>query len=141
MSKQKSNDSHKLKDAIKQYTKRSGRRAIPDAERRVHCVSVRLNDNELLWLDFVRGQVGLQRGEYLRFAALSTLPPVIPPVNQEAFRLLSRVSANLNQLAKRLNQDHYSIAITEIESAIQETKRAIIGANINESKNNKRVES
>jgi len=64
---------------------------------------VRLNDAELARLDALREPVHMQRGEYLRAAALHRLPPSIPAVNRQAWVELARTAANLNQLAHRLN--------------------------------------
>jgi hypothetical protein len=54
-------------------------------DKRGHTVSVRLNDAELARLDSQRDAVQMQRGEYLRAAALHRLPPTIPEVNREAW--------------------------------------------------------
>lgn len=74
---------------------------IPLVDPRTHCVSVRLNDNELQKLDNQRGRMA--RGEYLRCAALDELPPTIPALNQQAWVELSKAAGNLNQIAKKLN--------------------------------------
>lgn len=77
--------------------------ALPPEELRRHCVSVRLNDDELRQLDEQRASVQMQRGEYFRAAALHQLPPTIPAINRSAYLELTRIGANLNQLAKRAN--------------------------------------
>lgn len=75
---------------------------INPAAKRDHCVSVRVNAEELSLLDARRGK--FQRGEWMRMAALETLPPTIPPLNLEAWRELSHAAGNLNQIARALNQ-------------------------------------
>lgn len=75
---------------------------IDPAAKRDHCVSVRLNAEELSLLDSRRGK--FQRGEWMRMATLETLPPAIPALNLEAWRELSHAAGNLNQIARALNQ-------------------------------------
>lgn len=70
--------------------------------KRNHCVSVRVNVDELAALDERRGQFA--RGEYMRFAFFSSLPPSIPELNRDAWVELSRAASNLNQLAKYVNE-------------------------------------
>ena len=52
-------------------------------EVRTHCVSVRLNEEELSILDSKRGPY--KKGEWLRMASLNKLPPVLPEINREAW--------------------------------------------------------
>lgn len=75
----------------------------PAEARRGHCVSVRMNESELVALDSRRGEYA--RGEYLRLAFFDALPPTIPELNREAWVELSRASSNLNQLAKAYNEN------------------------------------
>lgn len=49
---------------------------LPEKEIRHHCISVRLNEEELILLDRKRGQY--KKGEWLRMASLNKLPPVLP---------------------------------------------------------------
>lgn len=103
---------------------RSSRRGpipLPAAERRVHCVSVRLHAGELAIVDARRGR--LQRGEYLRVAALDRLPPPPPPeINRQAWADLGRLASNLNQIAKRMwmygERERSEIERSEIESLV-----------------------
>ncbi|MCL6327835.1 hypothetical protein EXT52_21905 [Pectobacterium polaris] len=68
---------------------------------RSHCVSVRLNDEELSLLNEKRGRH--RKGEWLRMAFLHNLPPVIPPINLEAWKTLSEISQKLNRLVAHLD--------------------------------------
>jgi hypothetical protein len=85
-----------------QRRRRTGPDPLPAAERRGHCVSVRLNAAELQQLDAVRGP--FQRGEWLRMAALDRLPPTVPEINREAWTDLARAAGNLNQITRHLNE-------------------------------------
>lgn len=91
-------------DAYDPTRRRHGPSPLDASDKRTHTVSVRLNDAELALLDSRRGAVQMQRGEYLRAAALHRLPPTIPAVNREMWAELARTAANLNQIARRLNQ-------------------------------------
>lgn len=84
--------------------RRRGPQPLPAGEKRLRSVSVRLNDAELAKLDARRSPIKMQRGEYLRAAALHRLPPTIPAINREAWTELAREAANLNQIARHLNQ-------------------------------------
>lgn len=85
-----------------QRRRRTGPDPLPTAERRGHCVSVRLNAAELQQLDDIRGP--FQRGEWLRMAALDRLPPTVPEINREAWTDLARAAGNLNQITRHLNE-------------------------------------
>lgn len=84
-------------------------------QKRDHCVSVRLNSDELFTLDAQRAQVQMQRGEYLRAAALHQLPPTVPAINREAWVELSRVGGNLNQLMRFINSNEFDLQNFDIE--------------------------
>lgn len=73
-------------------------------KKRTITVSARLNDDEIELLDQYRKAVKMKRGEYMREAVLRSAPPIIPAVNTEKWVELGRLGANLNQIARRLNQ-------------------------------------
>ena len=108
-----------------------GPNRLTDADRRVHTVSVRLTAIELEQLDGQRARLQMQRGEYLRCAALHRLPPTIPPVNQAAVLELSRAASSLNQIARQLNRASqgagFSPAVSAIRVSIDAFRRALIG--------------
>ncbi len=91
-------------DAYDSTRRCHGPAPLDASDKRTHTVSVRLNDRELALLDSRRGAVQMQRGEYLRAAALHRLPPTIPAVNREMWAELARTAANLNQIARHLNE-------------------------------------
>lgn len=82
--------------------RRHGPRPKPEEEARVHGVSCRLTHDELAELDRRRGKV--RRGEWLRLAALSAPPRIVPEVNKIAWADLAKASSNLNQLTKAVNE-------------------------------------
>ncbi len=103
---------------------RRGQPPKPRSERRTHCVSVRLSIAELADLDERRGPY--TRGRWMRMAALSQVPPTIPVVNREAWLELSRAAANLNQLARHLNEGAQSDT-ERIMSELREFRAALLG--------------
>ncbi|MBO4525133.1 MAG: plasmid mobilization relaxosome protein MobC [Bacteroidales bacterium] len=106
--------------------RRRGPAPLSDTDKRGHTVSVRLNAAELAWLDQARAAVSMQRGEYLRAAALGKLPPTIPELNQTAWIALSRAAANLNQIAHRLNAGE-TLPLAEVQTELAAFRRDLIG--------------
>lgn len=101
-----------------------GRKPVPLEEKQRHQVNSRLTDAELAHVDAHRG--GVTRGEWLRRAAFGHAPKTIPALNREAWIVLSRAAANLNQLARN------SHTFTDV-SVIEELKlfrAALIGASL-----------
>ncbi|HDZ0557069.1 ATP-binding protein [Klebsiella variicola] len=86
---------------------------LPDNKIRNHCVSVRLNEDELTILDSKRGQY--KKGEWLRMASLNKLPPVLPEVNREAWIKLGNLSQDLNHLLSHLDSKSPDSELTRTE--------------------------
>jgi len=107
--------------------RRRGPVPLDAIDRRGHTVSVRLNDSELARLDSQRDAVQMQRGEYLRAAALHRLPPTIPAVNREAWASLARSAANLNQIARRMNAGD-ALPLNEVRVMLDAFRRDLTGA-------------
>lgn len=110
--------------------KRGGRKALKDP--RTHCISVRLNDEELAILNTKRGN--MKQGEWLRCAALDKLPPVIPEPNIKKWQELGKAASNINQIAHKLNK---KATINEsefiyIRQIITEFRAALLGVSTNE---------
>ena len=91
---------------------------------RDHCVSCRLNPQELSILDQVRGK--LRRGESLRVLAFTNLPAPIPELNASAWVELARASANLNQISHRINAGE-DLKIDEIRHELEAFRSRLIG--------------
>ncbi|EBW2650683.1 ATP-binding protein [Salmonella enterica subsp. enterica serovar Newport] len=87
-------------------------RLTPD-EVRIHCISVRLNQEELIILDSKRGSY--KKGEWLRMASLNKLPPVLPEINREAWIMLGRLSQDLNYLLNHLDKKSPDSELTRTE--------------------------
>jgi hypothetical protein len=88
-------------------------------ERRWHSVSCRLTDDELALVDARRGKV--RRGEWLRLAALSKPPRIVPEVNRAAWVDLARSASNLNQLTHAINSGSISSS-GELSSVIDDLR-------------------
>ena len=120
-------------DVARKRTRRGGFSTQPvlsDAERRVHPVSTRLNHGELAMLDELCVKAGMQRGEYLRAAALHKVPTIIPKVNQDAWSGLGRIGNNVNQIARALNASNISgdaVPVEDVLRAIDSLRLALIG--------------
>jgi len=107
--------------------RRRGPSPLDPTEKRRHTISVRLNDIELAMLDSRREGVRMQRGEYLRAAALHRIPPTIPKINREAWVDLARTAANLNQIAYRLNAGDALPSLADIRVTLEAFRRDLIG--------------
>lgn len=114
---------------VQDKRRRRGPAPLAQNERRGHTVSVRLNAEELAQVDERRAKINMQRGEYLRTAALYVLPPFIPELNKTAWVELSRIGGNLNQISHRLNAGD-ALPIEEIRAVLGELRRALIGVKL-----------
>ncbi|MEQ9900821.1 hypothetical protein ABRP59_14435 [Pectobacterium punjabense] len=95
---------------------------------RCHCVSVRLNNEELSLLNERRGHH--RKGEWLRMAFLHNLPPVIPPVNLEAWKTLGEVSQKLNKLVIHLDNKGNGSSLSKTELFAVKRQIAELRANL-----------
>ncbi|POE38585.1 hypothetical protein [Pectobacterium odoriferum] len=80
---------------------------------RYHCVSVRLNNEELSLLNERRGSH--RKGEWLRMAFLHNLPSVIPSINLEAWKSLGDISQKLNRLVVHLDNKGGDSSLSQTE--------------------------
>jgi hypothetical protein len=100
--------------------RRRGRIDLLPGDKRTHTISTRLNDEELNLLNQKCAEYKMQRGEFLRTAAIHKLPPQIPQVNAEQWVELARSASNLNQIAHHLNNAGSDYYISEIETIRKE---------------------
>lgn len=111
--------------------RKRGPKPLAPAEKREHCVSVRLNSAELADLDAARAGVKMQRGEYLRSASRGVLPTTIPQINREAWANLARVAGNLNQYQQAINggssNGHPPEVIQELADLVQKLRADLLG--------------
>lgn len=113
--------------------RRHGPAPKPQAEQRRHSVSCRLTDAELALLDDLRGEVS--RGEWLRLAAMSKPPRIVPTVNKVAWADLSRVAGNLNQLNRAINEGKLTTKdaagagrmLMGLRAQVDQLRRSLIG--------------
>ncbi|HGF4744279.1 ATP-binding protein [Escherichia coli] len=86
---------------------------LPHHEIRTHCISVRVNEEELNILNDKRG--AYKKGEWLRMALLNVLPPVLPELNREAWVMLGKLAQELNQLLAHLDKKQPDSGLTRTE--------------------------
>ncbi|HDT1120367.1 TPA: ATP-binding protein [Enterobacter roggenkampii] len=86
---------------------------LPHQKIRTHCVSVRLNEEELNILNDKRGEY--KKGEWLRVASLNTLPPALPEINREAWVMLGQLAQELNHLLGHLDKKQADSGLTLTE--------------------------
>ncbi|NIG14193.1 hypothetical protein [Pantoea sp. Cy-640] len=86
----------------------------PTAENlRIHCVSVRLNNSELNTLNQERKQYA--KGEWLRMCLLRNHVPVVPEINQSAWKMFGEINQRLNKLLNHLNAKQCCSPLTKTE--------------------------
>ncbi|MEQ9886455.1 hypothetical protein [Pectobacterium zantedeschiae] len=100
---------------------------------RCHCVSVRLNNEELSLLNESRGRY--RKGEWLRMAFQHNLPSVIPSINLEAWKIIGEISQKLNKLVVHLDEKSAGSSLTQTElfavkRQISELRTNLITANM-----------
>jgi hypothetical protein len=73
----------------------------------------------------------MTRGEWLRTRALKRrLPRAIPEINREAWASLARVSGNLNQYMRAVNEgraDRPAVDLAELREKVDALRRGLIG--------------
>ncbi|EOZ7498542.1 hypothetical protein ABFP13_002687 [Enterobacter hormaechei] len=85
----------------------------PAQSLRIHCVSVRFNEEELKILNKNRGEKS--KGEWLRLTSLDKLPVIVPAINVEAWKSLSDISQKLNRLINHLDTKSSNSELTKTE--------------------------
>lgn len=85
---------------------------IPETLR-THCVSVRLNNAELIKLNELRGDYA--KGEWLRMASLQKLPMIVPPVNIDTWKTLGEINQKLNRIAFHIDSKSKDSQLTHTE--------------------------
>lgn len=86
---------------------------LTNNQLRSHCVSVRLNDEELTLLNERRCRH--PKSEWLRLSLLNKLPAVVPAINIEAWKTLGEISQKLNKLVAHLDSKSYESSLTQTE--------------------------
>ncbi|EFG7992787.1 TPA: hypothetical protein O1I97_000960 [Escherichia coli] len=104
-----------------------------DDRIRIHCISVRLNNNELQILNLKRGNKS--KGEWLRMSFLQNLPPVVPTINTEAWKKLSDILQKLNRIALHIDSKSKDSQLTHTElfavkRQLQDLRQHLLNADI-----------
>ncbi|ECE0404097.1 hypothetical protein YJ57_23765 [Salmonella enterica subsp. enterica] len=100
---------------------------------RTHCVSVRLNNSELIKLNKMRGSYA--KGEWLRMSSLQKFPPVLPAINIKAWRALTDISQKLNRIAIHIDGKSKDSQLTHTElfavkRQLEELRQHLLNADI-----------
>lgn len=122
-----------MSDIDPKKKRRYGPEPLPAGEARGHCVSVRLNSAELALLDAKRAGAMMQRGEFLRAAALHKIPKsrVVPELNRTAWAELARLAGNLNQAQHHINaglaDSHSRESICKLQETLDAVRELLLG--------------
>ncbi|MCU5773508.1 hypothetical protein N5923_03570 [Erwiniaceae bacterium BAC15a-03b] len=86
---------------------------FPLEKLRIYCVSVRLNNAELLKLNEERKQFA--KGEWLRMCFMKNQPAVIPEINRSAWTIFGEINQRLNGILNHLNAKQSCNPLTNTE--------------------------
>jgi len=99
-------------------------------EKQSHCVSVRFTPSEVEGIRRLCGKQTL--GGWCRKTILGTALPVVPAVNQEAYRESARWAGALTQLAKDANLGRV-IDEEGLRAVLKSFRLALVGVKMDES--------
>lgn len=109
-----------------------GKKIKPD-QKRTKSISSRLSDEEFAIFEQLCKETGLEGGVYIRSVILGDvykLPARVPELNREAWLKLSKLSANLNQYQKAINQgiatSYPPGMLEEIRELVEELRARLI---------------
>ncbi|MBC0788579.1 hypothetical protein FSG57_015120 [Escherichia coli] len=122
-----------MKEIIALPSRNNNNRNTSNKSLRTHCISVRLNHQELQLLNARRGEKS--KGEWLRLTFLNKLPVAIPAVNMEAWKSLADMSQKLNRLVLHLDTKSKGSSLTQTElfavkRQISELRMSLITADL-----------
>jgi len=109
---------------------KKGRQKLDESVKRSHYINVAFNADELALIQSRALDSNARKSIYVREAALNRLPKLVSELNKDRWIELSRSAANLNQIARSLNEMRYSnqanIDIAEIQRALLDFRSALI---------------
>ena len=96
---------------------------IPTEAKRLRCVSVRLNADELDLLDMKRQK--MQRGSFFRAMLIEKMPVFIPQINKEMHLNLGRSLGNLATVSTAMRAGNF-VELDEIKKAVHALRLSLI---------------
>jgi len=93
-------------------------------KNRTHCITTRMNDEELEELKRRKGNIPY--GVYVRQVLLGKPPKQVPEVNRQAYAETARWASALNQIARKLNMGE-DVDITEIRRVLNAFRQKLLG--------------
>ena len=117
-----------------QARRKGGRPRLDPSNVRGITIGVRVSPDELAALRIKAAGMAITPAQWLRQAALARrLPPSpVPAVNRAEYAELSRLSANLNQLARHANQGEVVSVdvdlLRRLSMEVRQLRLALIGA-------------
>ncbi|EHI7576260.1 plasmid mobilization relaxosome protein MobC [Salmonella enterica] len=114
--------------------RKRGRINLSADERRDISIQFRVNKAEFEYLKELVESSGLERGHYIRREILKSEPVVrrkMPEVNQKTYIQLSSLGNNINQAAKKLNNNEYfdKGEVDKLNFNIKQVSRRILEIN------------
>lgn len=92
-------------------------------QKKIHVVSVRLNDNQYATALAKANESGRKQSDYWRLALLNTnIKAIAKPDDMVILRQIGSMANNLNQLAKRANEAGFKLVKWDVEAPCKQIK-------------------
>lgn len=92
-------------------------------QKKIHVVSVRLNDNQYATALAKANESGRKLSDYWRRALLNTtIKAIAKPDDMVILRQIGSMANNLNQLAKRANEAGFKLVKWDVEALCKQIK-------------------
>jgi hypothetical protein len=113
---------------------RPGRPALPPSRLRTRRVNVRLSADEYAVISARADGAGLTSTEFLRRAALGTVPRAVPEVNLEKWVELARLAGLIAQIVRGTREGSVAVIpadlLRALRAELRATRRALRGEDV-----------
>lgn len=112
---------------------RGGRPSLPDSERRIVRLQPGFTMDEIEAVEERAAALGIDSCEWLRTAALGLTVKSVPAINRAAYSELSKLAANINQIAhvanatSAVNTSDLIKTLSEVRIEVQTLRSELIG--------------
>jgi hypothetical protein len=104
------------------------KKSVTQTKKRRKRLSVFFNEHEYAAVVRLSEQIHIRPSELVRGKLLTGVVPIqVPQINLEAWQKLARVAANLNQIARFLNEG-MRLDVRELSSILSEFRLSLVSA-------------
>jgi hypothetical protein len=112
-------------------------KSLPDEEKRLKQIIVRMSEDEKAYLMALAKQQGMQMAVYIRYCVfIEKKPVIVPEANREEWVKLAKLAGNLNVLARAANSgeilysDEVLPAVTETLTELGRLRATLLGQSL-----------